>query len=78
METRNRTTRGKLMTAISLILAIVMLVTACGQAVGGAVKADIESGLAVVHKIADLFLVGYLRDQTARNQFFIRSHVVSP
>ena len=45
------------------------------QRVRRAVKADVERGLAVVDHLADLILVGDLRDQTAGHQFLINSHV---
>ena len=46
-----------------------------GQAVGGAVKADVEGGLAVVYHLADFLLVGDLGQQAPGLQFFVHSHV---
>ena len=46
-----------------------------GQAVGGAVKADVEGGLAVVDHFPDFFLVGHLSDQSPGNQFIIQFHI---
>ena len=51
---------------------------ACGEAVGGAVKANIEGGLAVVNHFLDFFLVGHLGDEAAGNQFFIECHNLYP
>ena len=48
------------------------------QAVGRAVKADIELGLARVDHFTDLFLVRDLRKQAARLQLFINSHLLIP
>jgi hypothetical protein len=45
------------------------------QGVRGRVEADIESGLAVVDHFPDLVLVCDLRDEAARLQFFINSHI---
>ena len=44
-----------------------------GQAVSGAVKADVECCLAVVDEVNDLF-VGDLRHQAAGFEFFVQSH----
>jgi len=46
------------------------------QAVRRAVEADVEGRLAVVDQLADLLLVGHLRDQTARLQLFINTHCI--
>ena len=46
---------------------------ACSQAVRSTVKADIESGLAVVDEVNDL-IVGDLGHQTACLQFFVKGH----
>ena len=46
-----------------------------GQAVGGAVKANVEGGLAVVDHFPDFFLVGDLGDQATGNQFIIQFHI---
>ena len=46
-----------------------------GQAVGGAVKADVEGGLAVVDHFPNLFLVGDLGNQSPGNQFVIQFHI---
>ena len=46
---------------------------ACSQAVCSAVKANIESGLAVVDEVNDL-IVGDLGHQTASLQFFVKGH----
>ena len=46
-----------------------------GQTVGGAVKANVEGGLAVVDHFPNLFLVGHLSDQSAGNQFIIQFHI---
>ena len=43
------------------------------QAVGRAVKADVEGGFAVVDEVDDL-LIGDLGDQTASLEFFVESH----
>ncbi len=48
------------------------------KAVGRGVEADVEGRLPVVHKLADLLLVRYLRDQAARLQLFINLHGSSP
>ena len=45
------------------------------QGVRGRVEADVESGLAVVDHFPDLVLVCDLRDEAARLQFFINSHI---
>ena len=47
------------------------------QAVGRAVKADIELGLARVDHFTDLFLVRDLRKQAARLQLFVNTHFSS-
>ena len=39
------------------------------------VKADIKFCLSGVDKLADLTFVGYLRDKTARDEFFINLHI---
>ena len=49
-----------------------------GQAVGCAVKADVESSLAVVDYFLDFFLVRYLGNQAAGFQFVINGHGVHP
>ena len=49
-----------------------------GQAVGGAVKADVKGSFAVVDDLADLFLVGHLGDQAAGFQFFVDLHIFPP
>ena len=46
---------------------------ACSQAVRSAVKANVESGLAVVDEVNDL-IVGDLGHQTACLQFFVKGH----
>ena len=48
-----------------------------GQAVGGAVEADVEGSLAVVDEVDDL-LIGDLGHQTAGFQFFVQSHKKFP
>ena len=48
-----------------------------GQAVGGAVKANVENRLAAVDHFPDLFLVGDLGNQPPGLQFFVHSHCVS-
>ena len=45
-----------------------------GQAIGGAVKADIEGRLALVDHLFDLILVGHLCNQAAGNQLFVNLH----
>ena len=45
-----------------------------GEAVGRAVKADVEGSLAVVDHLADVVFVGDLGDQAAGLQFFINLH----
>ena len=44
------------------------------EGIGSGVKANIEGGLAVVHQLPDLVLVGHLGDQAAGNQFFVNLH----
>ena len=48
-----------------------------GQAVGCAVKADVENSLAVVDYFLDFFLVRYLGNQAAGFQFVINGHGVA-
>ena len=48
------------------------------QAVGRAVKADVELGLARVDHFADLFLIRDLRKQAARLQLFVNTHLLIP
>ena len=48
-----------------------------GQAVGCAVKSDVESSLAVVDYFLDFFLVRYLGNQAAGFQFVINGHGVA-
>ena len=48
------------------------------QAVGRAVKANVELGLARVDHFADLFLVRDLRKQPARLQLFVNTHLSVP
>ena len=48
------------------------------QAIRRAVKADVERRLAVVDEVADLLLVRHLRDQAARLELFINSHLLIP
>ena len=47
---------------------------ACGKAVGGAVKTDIELCASVIDKVSDLGLVGNLSDQPALHQFLVDLH----
>ena len=49
-----------------------------GQAVGGAVEADVKGRLSAVDKLADKRLVGHLRDKTSFFEFFVNSHIYSP
>ena len=48
------------------------------QRVRRGVKANVECGLAVIDHFANFRLVGHLRDEPARLQFFIDTHCVSP
>ena len=45
-----------------------------GQTVRGAVKANVEGCFTIVDDFFDFFLVGHLRDQTARFQFIVDRH----
>ena len=46
-----------------------------GQAVGGAVKADVKGCFSCVDQFLDFFFVGDLSNQTTANQFFIQCHL---
>ena len=48
------------------------------QRVCRAVKANVERRLAVVDHVADVLFIRHLRNQTARLQFFVNTHRVSP
>ena len=44
------------------------------QRVGGAVKANVEGGLAVINHFFYLIFIGYLRDKASFDQFFVNIH----
>ena len=48
------------------------------QAIGCAVKANIESCLALIDHFFDFFFIGNLRNKSAGNQLFINLHSLSP
>ena len=48
------------------------------QRIRGAVKADVERGLAVVHHVSDLFFVCHLSDKPSGNEFFVNTHFYFP
>ena len=44
------------------------------QRVGGAVKADVKRGFAVIDHVFYLIFIGYLRDKPSFDQFFVNTH----
>ena len=47
------------------------------QRICGGIKANVESGLAVVDHLTDLILIGHLCDQATGNQLIIKFHIRS-